>query len=225
MISHDLRSPLTVIVGYLDMLSTELPEPTREKAITSARSSAVRMESMLDDLLSATRAEELFAPKVLLPVPLCDLADDIAVSMRATTPDHTIVVVCRKEQVALGEEKRLRQALVNVVANAIKYSPADTTITIAVEGGRDSSRAAVVVEDEGPGIPDDQKRTVFDRFTRVEGATLGKPGLGLGLYIVKVIAEGHGGRAYVEDGPVGGARFVMEIPATAQVKAETKPVG
>jgi signal transduction histidine kinase len=217
MISHDLRSPLTVIVGYLDMLSTDLPEPTREKAIRSARSSAVRMESMLEDLLSAARAEELFAPKVLLPVPLCALAEDVAGSMQATAPEHTIVVACREDQIALGEEKRLRQALVNLVTNAIKYAPAGTEITVAVEGGRDERRAAVVVEDQGRGIPDEYKRKVFDRFTRVDAATAGKPGLGLGLYIVRVIAEGHGGRVYVEDRDGGGARFVIELPATERV--------
>lgn len=214
MISHDLRSPLTVIVGYLDLLGTDLPESARDKAITSARSSAMRMESMLDDLLSATRAEELFSPKVLLPVNLCDLAEDVATSMRATDPNHTIEVVCDKDGVALGEEKRLRQALVNLVGNAIKYAPADTEICIKVEPGRDESRVLLVVEDHGTGIPEDYKHKVFDRFARVKSSSAGKPGLGLGLYIVRVVAEGHGGRVHVEDTKGGGARFVMELPAT-----------
>ncbi len=214
MISHDLRSPLTVIVGYLDLLGTELPEPARDKAISAARSSAMRMESMLDDLLSATRAEELFSPKVLLPVSLCDLAEDVATSLRATDPDHVISVECVKDQVALGEEKRLRQALVNLVSNAIKYAPAGTEICIRVEPGPEEGRAVLAVEDHGPGIPDDEKYRVFDRFTRVKSSSAGKPGLGLGLYIVRVVAEGHGGRVAAEDAQGGGARLVMELPAT-----------
>lgn len=209
MISHDLRTPLTVIVGYLDLLSTDLPEPARDKAISQARSNAMRMESMLDDLLNATRAEELFAPKVLLPVHLGPLADDVANSIRATAPEHRIEVACDFDGAVLGEEKRLRQALVNLVANAVKYSPPGTRVTIRVSA-RDG-RAFLAVEDSGPGIPDQYRRSVFDRFTRVDNGG-GKPGLGLGLYIVRVVTEGHGGRAYVEDGPEGGSRFVMELP-------------
>jgi signal transduction histidine kinase len=150
---------------------------------------------------------------VLLPVPLCELAEDVATSMQTTAPEHTVSFVCRKDGIALGEEKRLRQALVNLVTNAIKYAPAGTAITVAVEAGKDDTRAALVVEDCGRGIPDEYKRTVFDRFTRVDAATAGKPGLGLGLYIVKVIAESHGGRVYVEDRDGGGARFIIELPA------------
>jgi signal transduction histidine kinase len=210
MISHDLRTPLTVIVGYLDLLGTDLPEPSREKALSAARSNAMRMESMLEDLLSATRAEELFAPKVLLPVRLCAMAEDVGNSLRAASPDHGISVVCDREGVTLGEEKRLRQALANLVSNAVKFSPTNSDVVIRV--GSSDGRVLVAVEDGGPGVPDDQKLTVFDRFTRVENGT-GKPGLGLGLYIVRVVVEGHGGRAYVEDMPSGGSRFVMDLPA------------
>jgi signal transduction histidine kinase len=213
MISHDLRTPLTVIVGYLDLLGTDLPDATREKAISAARSNAMRMESMLEDLLNATRAEELFAPKVLLPVHLCAMAEDVANSLHAASPDHGISVVCDRDGTTLGEEKRLRQALVNLVANAVKYSPAGTDVVIRVSAS--DGRAQVAVEDRGPGIPDASKRTVFDRFTRVDGGG-GKPGLGLGLYIVRVVVEGHGGTAFVEDLDGGGSRFVIELPATVR---------
>jgi signal transduction histidine kinase len=210
MISHDLRSPLTVIVGYLDLLTTELPPDARDKAIDSARRNALRMESMLDDLLNATRAEELFAPKVLAPVDACDLAEEVVTSMRATAPHHTLEVVCEHGGTTLGEERRLRQALVNLVGNAIKYSPEETTVTVRVNA--DAERVRFAVEDQGPGIPDDMKRKVFDRFTRLQAGG-GKPGMGLGLYIVKVVTEGHGGRVHVEDGAAGGARFVIDLPA------------
>ena len=210
MVSHDLRSPLTVIVGYLDLLGTGLPEAAHDKAITSARANAARMESMLDDLLNATRAEELFAPKVLLRVAVCPLMEDVAQSMTAASPDHAISMVCDAEPTVMGEERRLRQALVNLVGNAIKYSPRESTISmrVSVEG----QWARIAVEDQGPGIPDEYKRTVFDRFTRVSGASGAKPGMGLGLFIVRVIIEGHGGRVFVEDVPGGGSRFVVEVP-------------
>jgi signal transduction histidine kinase len=213
MVGHDLRSPLTVIVGYLDLLSTELPESIRSEAIASAKANADRLDAMLDDLLEAARAEQVFVPREFLPVDACDLAEDVAVSLRGSFPDHPVSVVCERSRSVLGEERRLRQALMNLAANAAKYSPSKTPVTIAIEGDADDVR--FVVEDEGPGIPDDAKQAVFDRFTRI-GTSSGRPGMGLGLYIVRTVAEGHSGRAFVEDRPGGGSRFVMQLPAVPE---------
>ena len=213
MVGHDLRSPLTVIVGYLDLLSTDLPAEVRLEAIASARANADRLDAMLDDLLEAARAEQVFVPKEFVPVDACALADEVAVSLRGSFPDHPVSVECDREWPVLGEERRLRQALMNLASNAAKYSAGNTNVTIRIEGDPGSVR--FVVEDEGPGIPDESKQAVFERFTRI-GTSNGRSGMGLGLYIVRTVSEGHGGRAYVEDREGGGSRFVMELPAAPE---------
>ena len=213
MVGHDLRSPLTVIVGYLDLLATDLPDTVRSEAIASAKANADRLDAMLDDLLEAARAEQVFVPRELLPVDACDMAEDVAVSLRGSFPDHPVNVVCERRRSVLGEERRLRQALMNLAANAAKYSPSKTPVAIVIEG--DEGDVRFVVEDEGPGIPDDAKQAVFERFTRI-GTSSGRPGMGLGLYIVRTVAEGHKGQVYVEDRPGGGSRFVMELPAAPE---------
>lgn len=214
LVSHDLRAPLTVISGYLEMLDRPLDEPERHKAVESARTAANRMSALLGDLLDTTRAEQVFAPTVFRRVDLGALADDIGESMRIGS-GHAITIVKRQEAVALGDELRLRQAIENLIGNAIKHTPDDTEITLTVDLA--GNRAVVAVEDSGPGIPEDRRRSVFDRFARLDHAE-DTGGLGLGLYIVRVIAESHGGSVRVEDATSGGARFVLEIPVAPRAR-------
>lgn len=214
-VSHDLRAPLTVLTGYLDLLQAPLDPAVHERALGEARRQAERMAMLLEDLLSATHAEELFAPKTLLPVPLAELAEDVARSLAPTAPSAKLTTRCDDDGVVLGEEKRLRQALVNLVTNAVKYSPRDSEVRIVVEC--DSDHVRLAVEDDGPGIPVQDRRRVFDRFTRLTTEGENKPGMGLGLYIVRLIAESHGGSVRAEEAPGGGARLVLELPRPSSI--------
>jgi len=207
LVSHDLRTPLTVITGYIDLLERPLDPDARTHAAEGARRSSVRMLELLEDLLRATRADEVFAPRTLSPVDLTALADEMTASL-ATTGTQRLAVRAAGSVVVLGDPHRLRQALSNLITNAFKYTPPASVITIAV--GRKDGRATIAVEDEGPGIPENARTTVFDRLKRLEGGDV--PGTGLGLYIVQSIAEGHGGSARVEDAPSGGARVVIDLP-------------
>ncbi len=206
LVSHDLRAPLTVISGYLELLSRPLDDEAREKACDGARSAANRMSSLLGELLETTRAEQVFAPSRFEKVRLGILADEVAEAMRLGT-DRTIVVVKRRRAVVLGDDQRLRQAVENLVGNAIKHTPEGSDVTIVVDA--DDRTGRLCVEDHGAGVPEEQRESVFDRFTQLRA---GGDGVGLGLYIVKVIAESHGGTAHVESADGGGARFVLEVP-------------
>lgn len=210
LITHDLRSPLSVVIGYLDLLRKPLADDDRDRAIEAAKRSAARMADLLEDLLSATRAEELLAPAELSPVSLVPLVEEIAASMRETHHDRMLDVVADQAPVVLGDEKRLRQVLVNLVTNAYKYAPAPSPIEIAVEG-RDG-HASVRVVDHGPGIPAPERERVFERFERIEPAGGNRPGVGLGLYIVRIIARNHGGSVRAEETPGGGTTFVVDLP-------------
>jgi len=208
LVSHDLRSPLTVVRGYLDILDRPLPDEKRKSAVDSARRAAQRMEGLLDDLLHATRAERVFAPRVMRPVDLPALVDGITTSL-AMAAGQTIVTALEPGVAVLGDPVRLEQAIANLVGNAIKHGPDPGEIRVTVRS-RDG-RVAVRVADDGNGIPEDLREKVFDRGARTE-ASHGTPGLGLGLYIVRVVAEAHGGSAFV-DGEADGTCFVLDLPA------------
>lgn len=210
LITHDLRAPLTVINGYLDILRRPLEDEARDRAIDAAKLNAEKMAGLLEDLLDVARAEELLAPRTLAPLDLGELAREVVSSLAPTAVGHKVVVNGKDRPLVLGEERRVRQAVVNLVTNALKYSPDGTTVTLHVSSGRGFGTLAV--EDEGPGIPAAERKHVFDRYRRLAATAKGKPGLGLGLYIVRVIAENHGGGVRVEEARTGGARFVLDIP-------------
>jgi signal transduction histidine kinase len=209
LVSHDLRSPLTVVIGYLDLLSRPMTPENQAKAVDAARRNAATMADLLEDLLSATRAEELLAASELVPTPMCSLVREVVGSLAPTHSDRELLIEADCDPVVLGEEKRLRQVLVNLVTNAYKYSPAPDPILVRVRC--DDENAYLDVVDHGPGIPEKDRAHTFERFARLENGA-GRPGVGLGLYIVSIIAHNHGGSARVKDTPGGGATFVVQFP-------------
>lgn len=214
LVSHDLRSPLTVVMGYLDLLQRPMSAEDHTRALEAARRNAGRMADLLEDLLSATRAQELLAPSELVPTPLASLAEEVVSSLGPTHRERELKLDAECDPVVLGEEKRLRQVLVNLVTNAFKYSPEPEPITVRVRCDDDSAYLEVV--DHGPGVPEDERERVFQRFERLESG-VDRPGVGLGLYIVNIIASNHGGVASVEETPGGGATFVIQLPLAGDV--------
>jgi signal transduction histidine kinase len=214
LISHDLRSPLAVVIGYLDLLRKPLTDDERSRAIDSAKRNAGRMADLLEDLLSATRAEELLAPAALVPVSLAEVAEEVVSSIAPTHSERALTVEVACRPVVRGEEKRLRQVLVNLVTNAFKYAPEDEPLLVRVSCEGDTALLEVV--DRGPGVPETDRDRIFERYTRLDGAA-GRPGIGLGLYIVRTIAENHGGGVSVSETPGGGATFTVALPCAGAV--------
>jgi signal transduction histidine kinase len=214
LISHDLRSPLAVVIGYLDLLRKPLEAEERTRAIDSAKRNAGRMADLLEDLLSATRAEELLAPSALVPVSLAAVAEEVVASIAPTHSERALDIDIACHPVVRGEEKRLRQVLVNLVTNAFKYAPEDEPIIVRVscQGGA----AVLEVIDRGPGVPEAGRDRIFERYARLDAAA-GRPGIGLGLYIVRTIAENHGGGVQVTETPGGGATFTVLLPCAGTV--------
>ena len=214
LVSHDLKSPLTVISGYLDLLERDLPPDTRAKALSSARQASERMNELLTDLLSATRAEKLLSPTEFAPVSLSLLAEETVSSFEHITT-HIVSVDVKGTGTVLGDERRLRQVLVNLLTNAMKYSDEGTEISVTVRPLH--GRVLVTVEDNGPGIPAEHRDAVFERFERLKDENgTEHPGFGLGLYIVRAIVESHGGSVRIEEAEKGtGACFLVALPAAA----------
>ena len=215
-VSHELRTPLTAIRGYVEALSEGDTSPDEtERFLEIIMRHSQRMERLVQDLLRLARLD---AGQETLDITSCDLRAVI----QSVTDDLEPSLDARGQQVdvAIGEDAaqvpadpaKLHDVLRNLLANASAYSPARTTISVVTR--RAGDRIAIDVLDQGPGIPEEDRSRVFERFYRVDKSRARDPGgTGLGLAIVRHLIELHRGRVAVENRPEGGAQFTVELPA------------
>ena len=211
-VAHQLRTPLTSIKGYAETLidgAIDDPEVSRQFLNTILRN-AERLTGLVQDLLTLAQIEETDRLRDAEPVGLKDVILDAVETFLPIAREKGIGLVTEfpeDEVIVRGLYHEIEQAAANLIDNAIKYSPGGTTVRAGI--GREDGMAVLSVSDEGRGIPRDAIEKVFDRFYRFDGQT---PGAGLGLSIVKEIAQGHGGRVWVESRLGHGAVFYMAIP-------------
>jgi two-component system phosphate regulon sensor histidine kinase PhoR len=223
-VSHELRTPLTAIRGYVEALSDTDTSSEQSRAFLAiiARHSE-RMERLVKDLLRLARLD---AGQETLDIIACDARNLIAgviadVSPAAEARDQRIHIEIRPgAEMLRGDPAKLHDALRNLVANAITYSPEHTAIRI--EAARTHSKSTsgsagdvieLSVADDGPGIPEEDLTRVFERFYRVDKSRARDPGgTGLGLAIVKHLIEVHGGSVRAENRVEGGARVTITLP-------------
>jgi heavy metal sensor kinase len=209
--SHELRTPLAAMRAELDVSLRGELEPESRRVLLSVREEVDRMSRTVDDLLTlATVDQGLVLHRE--PLDLRALAGAVVAGLEAMADARGVAVVVEGEPVVVqGDAERLRHAIRNVVDNAIGFSPAGSVVTVRVE--RAGDRAWVGVEDEGPGIPAEQRERVFDRFHRADPSrTRATGGSGLGLAITREIVLAHGGAVRAGAG-ARGARVTIELPA------------
>lgn len=216
LVVHDLRVPLgniTNALGLLRMvLPTEIWDENRE-ILEIARSSAERLTRLSECLLEMSRLE-----KGEITMRWSTFAIDDLVSVACDQIDlHLRGQMSIKKQIAMrmplvrGDQDLLIRVLLNLLDNAIKYSPPDGTITVTVEAQR--NRILVSVSDTGPGIPPDRREQIFERFARLEREPSSRGGFGLGLVFCRLAVEAHGGKIWVEDSDdCVGSKFVFSLP-------------
>jgi heavy metal sensor kinase len=205
--SHELRGPLTVIRGNLDLLKRKLGEEERRRSLKAIERESIRMSKIVDDLLLLTEIEsgQLAQPQRVL---LKDILSEELERARTLTGSREIAVSQPEDLAINGDAQSLKQLLGNLVDNAIKYTPEQGTITLSLF--RDGSWARLEVTDTGIGIPPEHLPHIFDRFYRVDKArSRASGGTGLGLAIVKGIAEQHGGKVNVTSEPGKGSTFTV----------------
>ena len=210
--SHELRTPLASIRGYAELSRREsqpVPPGVRH-ALDRVEAESLRMQGLVEDLLLLARLDA-GRPLEREPVDLTLVCLDTVSDARAAGQDHTWVLDLPEDPVELvGDEARLRQVLVNLLANARTHTPPGTTVTTGLRATADA--VEVVVEDDGPGIPERLQETVFERFARGEDSRSRAAGsTGLGLSIVAAVARAHDGHVRVESRP-GQTRFVLTLP-------------
>jgi signal transduction histidine kinase len=210
-VSHEMRSPLTAVLGFSQFLLENATSPEQQKEYLGlVVKEGVRLKRLIDNLLSLHRLRAGFGLVNPAPVLLYPLLHEVAEHYRPPVISQRIDIECSREIPAvLGETVRIHEAVTNLLDNAAKYSPAGGRITLGAETGQDN--ALLWVRDEGPGIPEDQREKIFERFYRLRGS--GRPeGTGLGLALVREIAEAHGGRVWVESSTGKGSTFYLSLP-------------
>ncbi len=213
-VSHELRTPLTVIRGNVDLLRRMGgADPTSLDAI---QSEAERMSRLVGDLLLLAQADAGTLPVARNPVELDTLLLEVYHESQVLAGGVQLTIGAIDQTLVTGDRDRLKQLLLNLVSNALKYTPEGGQVTLALTRIRDWAR--LVVTDTGVGIPADELPHVFDRFYRVDKArTRTQGGAGLGLAIAQRIAQGHGGRLEAaSDGATGrGSTFSLWLPLAA----------
>ena len=211
--SHELRTPLTSILANLELLADVLDGEQGEAARSALRSSH-RMRRLVADLLLLARADA----KRELPHEPMDLGRVVVEAAAELGPvaDGHVLDVNVDHAVVAGSPDELHRLALNLMENAIKHTPPGTHVTAEV--GYSDGKVVLTVADDGPGIPDELRDRIFERFTRGDGDRGGS--FGLGLSIVRAVAESHHGKVTLDQSD-SGARFVVTLPAAESLLHET----
>ncbi|MBI2897912.1 MAG: PAS domain-containing protein [Deltaproteobacteria bacterium] len=217
LISHDLRAPLGVIAWQADRLCQQAAtDPAWHKATGAILRNAGRMTAMIADLVESARLESgqlVLAEDVLS---MADLVIELVEALPADDRERILLEVAPAVRAVRADRDRMERAVMNLLANALKYSPPESHITVGV--GEEAGSVRVRVEDRGPGIAEEDLPRIFDRYFRAAAQRGGGSppaldnGLGLGLYISRLIVEAHGGSVSVSSVPGQGSSFWISLP-------------
>ncbi|SDG11288.1 PAS domain S-box-containing protein [Limimonas halophila] len=228
-VSHDLRTPLTGLMGMLDLLSTSRLDSEERAYVEHARTSAQALLDLLNDTLDVSKIESGHMQFERAPVHVPELVRSVAAlfepKARQAGVALQVSVADRCPTRVLGDSVRLRQILTNLVSNALKFT-SEGEVRIEAGAGPGGTGVCLAVQDTGPGIPAARQRTIFEPFQQADAATTREHGgTGLGLAISKQLAEGMGGRIDLASSPGAGSRFDVVLPLEHAAEAEAAPDG
>lgn len=218
--SHDLRTPISSIRLLVESLQMSLGKnPERDKKqIGKLASEADSLQHMTQELIDLSMIESGKAIMRLVPTPLSDVLDK-AMTIMETQIDQKRIQITKTfppDFVVLVDPEQLKRVIANVVHNAVKFTPAEGSITLTA--AREGEMGRLCISDSGPGIPPHERTRIFERFYQVDQARTGgagssnRGGTGLGLAIAKHIVEAHGGKIWAEAGARGGACICLTVP-------------
>jgi signal transduction histidine kinase len=217
-VSHELRTPLTQIRMFAETLLLDRVRSAdeRKRALEIVDREARRLTHLVENMLQFSRGERGGPTLSVEPRPLAPLVREVIDEFQPLVAGSGVRVAARLPEgdgpAALVDADALRQILLNLLDNAVKYGPREQEVAVALEAAPGAVRLAV--EDRGPGIPPAERQRVFERFRRLErDRRSAVAGTGIGLAVVRDLAERQGGRCWVEAGARGGARFVIELKA------------
>ena len=215
-VSHEMRTPLTAMLGFLEYL---MDNPVEHDQLISSLDTiykeTVRLGVLIDNFLDLQTMKERLSLREVGQVSIHQLLTEVAKLFAGDQRRHRITVTCPNDLPTVrGDENRIHQVLTNLLSNACKYSPHGSRIEV---GARASAGELLIwVRDEGMGVPEEARDKVFDKFYRVDNSDSRRiGGTGLGLALVKEIVEAHGGRVWVDSSPGSGSIFWVSLPLAA----------
>ncbi len=211
--SHELKTPLTTIVGYMQLMDKLMPDNASEKfkgVVEKTGKYVKRLNQLLGELLDVSRIQTGNIELHREPFDFDRMIVETIDAIRAATPKRKIEVNGKTGRDFNGDESHLVQVLSNLLSNAIKYSPENSTVEVQVSTISDFMKVSVI--DKGMGIAIDEQAKVFDRFYRVGEVQRQYPGMGIGLYICQQIITNHGGTIWVESEKSKGSVFSFTLP-------------
>lgn len=218
-VSHELRTPVTVLRSYIDTLynyGNDFDFNTQREFIGVMNQEIIRLNRMVNDILDFSRYESQNIKLEKTKQNIMEIIEDCVNQVQVLTKEHDLTISIMKEpdlpEIYLNVDS-ISRAFMNILSNAIKYSPDGKRIKIRAERSRDGEYVEVSVEDQGPGIPEKYQKKIFDRFFRVENDTHTVKGTGLGLHLVKVtIEKHHHGQVFVQSKEGEGSTFGFRLP-------------
>ncbi|MCL4369630.1 MAG: ATP-binding protein [Chloroflexi bacterium] len=217
LISHDLRSPLTALMGQTQMLQRDLVRHGQEREAKSAEfilKSAKRMNGMIQDLVESARLEAGQLELQRQPMDVCHLLSDLLHRIGSLEEQARLrLVPCQGLSLVMADAERVERVLTNLITNALKYSPPETEVLVAARA--EKREVVVSVTDWGVGISPESLPHIFERFYRAEGNRR-TAGLGLGLYIARMLVEAQQGRIWVESELGKGSSFHFSLPVVSE---------
>jgi PAS domain S-box-containing protein len=209
-VSHELRTPLTSVLGFaltLERRRKDLPDEAVEATIAELTRAARRLERLLIDLLDVERLRRGLLAVQRAPTDVLALVE---AAVAAAPLDGRHVSISGGPLLAEVDAAKVERIVENLVTNAMRHTPPGSAVQVRLDA--DGTDLLLVVEDDGPGVPDEFKEAVFETFNRGANMLSVTPGTGIGLSLVARFAALHGGRAWVEDAPGGGASFRVRLP-------------
>jgi two-component system, OmpR family, phosphate regulon sensor histidine kinase PhoR len=211
--SHELKTPLTTVKAYLEIISNykkePLPVPVKQHVL-KAQGAMKKLQNLVNDLLDVSKihAGQLLYDKTEFD--LVDLVNTCIENFNHLYPERNLICNCEGYLPVYGNVGRIEQVIMNLISNAVKYSLSNSDVTIAAY--RKGEKAIVEVTDKGIGLSEEQRLKIFERFYRVEDKKFLTSGLGMGLYISSEIVKTHGGKLSVISDLGMGSTFSMELP-------------
>lgn len=220
-VSHEMRTPLTAILGFSDfLLSEDIPPEQQRSCLETIFRETERLNELIGNFLELQRLKARTEATSFRPVDLRELVEQVLDVFRSSSRLHDIISIIPAAVVpVMGDRDQLHDLLANLISNAIKYSPDGGRVT--VDSHVEGNSVILSVRDQGMGIPEALQEKIFDKFFRVDNSDRRKRGgTGLGLTLAKEIVLSHGGRIWVQSTPGQGSTFFVSLPAVRSSNAE-----
>ncbi|WP_255563253.1 PAS domain S-box protein [Mucilaginibacter sp. 21P] len=213
--SHELKTPLTTVKGYVQVMDKLVAKTGDEKLHNAIDKTSVyidRLNNLITELLDVSRIQSGKFKIYKEPFSFDNMVQNAVNSLHQASPSHHINVIGETGIEIVGDEAHLEQVMINLLSNAIKYSPDEKEVDVQLSVV--SNFVKVSVSDKGLGISREEQKRIFDRFYRVGNIQQKFPGMGIGLYICSEIIKNHGGNLWVESEPGKGSSFSFTLPLT-----------